>query len=299
MALGGGGARGFAHVGVMDVLCRRGVKVAAVVGSSAGALAGAGFALGYSPEEMRRRVTQFAKSRLAGDQRVRSLVENDRQDACDGWGDRLDRFFSTGRMLRSFLMRDSILDPDYMRRLVDFFLPQAKLEHTVVPFAVVATDFQSGRAAILREGSLRQAVTASCSVPGVAPLVEINGRHYMDGGVACLVPSRAARELFPGMPVLAVGLKRDPECRVLPSSALEIYFRASEVQNIILAESQLAEADLALTPEVNQVHWADFGQAEFVMDQGRRAALEAWPLIEKLAFGTRWFRPRPIKQSGA
>ena len=293
LALGGGGARGFAHVGVLEVLVEKGVKVAGLVGSSAGALAGAGFALGHSPAEMRERVLQFAGSRLAKDPRVRSLVENDQQDACEGWGDRLDRFFSKGKMLRSFLLKESVLDPTYMSRLVDFFLPDAKLEHTLVPFAVVATDFQSGRAVVLNKGSLRKAVTASCAVPGVAPLVELDGRHYMDGGVACLVPSRTAREMFPGHCVLAVGLRRDPLCGVLPSSALEIYFRASEVQNIILAETQLAEADLAVTPQVEDVHWVDFSQAKFIMDQGRKAALEAWPRIEKLAARRWWFGRRP------
>ena len=299
LALGGGGARGFAHVGVLEVLAERGVKVAGLAGSSAGALAGAGFALGNSPAAMRKRVLQFAKSRLAKDERVKALVENDRQDACEGWGGRLDRFFHKSKMLRSFLLSESVLDPDYMSHLVEFFLPQARLEHTVIPFAAVATDFKSGQAVLLREGSLRKAVTASCSVPGVTPLVEIGGRHYMDGGVACLVPAKIAGELFPGYPVLAVGLRRDPACEVLPSSALEIYFRSSEVQNIILAETQLAQADLSLTPEVEKVHWADFSQAGFIMDQGRKAALEAWPQIERLARGHGWLRTWSRRHSGA
>jgi predicted acylesterase/phospholipase RssA len=96
LALGGGGARGFAHVGVLEVLDENGIHVGAVAGSSAGAVAGAGYATGYGTYEMRHRVLKFAESKLADDTRVRNLVDHDETESCSTVSNIVGRFLLPG-----------------------------------------------------------------------------------------------------------------------------------------------------------------------------------------------------------
>ncbi len=111
-------------------------------------------------------------------------------------------------MLRSLLAHESVLPPDYLRQVVEFFLPDVRLEDAAFPFAVVATDLATGEPVYLDRGPLRAAVLASCAVPGMTPPVEIGGRRLVDGGVVSLLPTREARRQGGG-PVLAVALHHD------------------------------------------------------------------------------------------
>ncbi len=296
LALGGGGARGFAHVGVFQVLQTRGVPVKGVVGTSAGAVAGAGFALGYTHEEMRQRVMEFANSSLAHDSRL-AAMRGGGGESCKGLTDRVTRLFCQGLLVKSFFLDDSLLGADFFQEMVDFFLPPVRLEDAQIPLWVVATDLKSGQVVVLAKGDLRRAVHASCAVPGVTAPVEIRGRHLVDGGVACLVPTPVAREMAAG-PVLAVNVEREIGAKGLPGHSLEYYLRASEIQGFHLAERLCDLAELVLRPRLKNVHWADFSRAAWIMEQGARAAEEAWEQITALAKPSGpWWR-RALKGGG-
>ena len=284
LAVGGGGARGFAHVGVLQVLEARGVRIEGIVGVSAGSVAGAGYALGYSTAQMRQRVLEFAASPLADDARLKALRGG--PSDCLGLTDRLSRLFCQGLLVKSFLLDKSVMGHGYFEEMIAFFLPEVNLEDTVIPFAVVAVDIQSGEKVVLDKGDLRQAVHASCAVPGVAATVEIDGRHLVDGGAACLVPTIMARRRAQGL-VLAVNVDKDIAIDHLPSQALEYYLRAGEIQGYHLVQLLCDLADLSLQPALGDVHWADFKKAGWIMDQGVKAAQEAWHDLEQL------FKPQP------
>ena len=124
LALGGGGARGLAHVGVLDELARLNIPIAGIVGVSAGALAGAGFAAGYHPREMAQRVLEFSQSSLASDPLLRYFLEKGNDSQCTGLVDRVGRLFCQGRVVKSFLMEPSVLCRAYFSRVTAFFLPE-------------------------------------------------------------------------------------------------------------------------------------------------------------------------------
>lgn len=282
LALGGGGARGFAHVGVLESLHARGVPIAGIVGTSSGAVAGAGYCLGYEPPAMRERVMEFAGSVLANHTKVRALVASDQESDWHGLVGRLNRIFCQGVMVKSLLLESSLLGPDYFQRVVDFFLPEADMAAMPIPFAVVATDLANGCEVVIKKGSLRRAVLASSSVPGVAPPVELDGHILTDGGVVSLVPSTAAARLWPNHPVVAVSVDRTLEVGKAPGHALECYIRASDIQGAHLSAMLLARADLSLVPDVGDFHWADFVEARTIMDAGFAAAEDATDEIEAL-----------------
>lgn len=272
--MGGGGARGFAHVGVLEALYKRDIPVAGVVGTSSGSIAAAGYCLGYDPREMRERVEEFTRSSLASHAKVRALVDDDGEREWRGLPGRLFRLFCQGSMVKSLLFQTSVIHRHYFRTVVDFFLPEAQIEDMPIPFAAVATDVNSGQAVVLDHGSLRKAVLASCSVPGVTAPVEIEGRQLIDGGVVCIVPSDIARSLWPTKPLLAVCVDREIGFEEPPSQALECYIRAGEIQSARLAELSMAMADISIYPKVGDFHWADFVRAGAIMDQGFAAVEE-------------------------
>lgn len=289
LALGGGGARGFAHVGVLEVLEQHEMPVEGIVGVSAGAVAGAGYALGFSTAEMRQRVMEFSQSSLAKDPRLLAMMGATGGYKCQGLSDRLSLLFSQGLLVKSFFLNTSLLGPDFFHDMVAFFLPKVNLEDTAIPFAVVATDVKSAQAVVLEHGDLRRAVQASCAVPGVAAPVEIEGRCLMDGGSVSLVPTPVARRRASG-PVVAVNVDKSITTEDLPGQSLEYYLRATEIQGYHLTQLLCEQADLTLQPALGDVHWADFGQAAWIMDQGLRAAEEAWPRLEALLKPHPWWR---------
>jgi len=280
LALGGGGARGFAHVGVIESLEAHGVRIASIVGVSSGAVAGAGYALGYYTAKMRETVLEFAASDLAHHPRLQA-IRSGGDDSCHGLTDRLSRMFCQGLLVKSFFLDNSLMGADFFLEMVRFFLPPAKFSDTRIPFAAVATDLLSGEAVVLDHGDLRRAVQASCSVPGVAEPVEIEGRHLVDGGAVCLVPTQVARQRHGGL-VVAVNVDRAVDTSDLPGQAMEYYLRATEIQSYHLAQLLCQQADLALQPALGDVHWTDFSRAEWIMDQGRVVAEQAWAELERL-----------------
>jgi NTE family protein len=287
LTLGGGGARGFAHVGVMEVLHKHGVPITTIVGTSSGAVAGAGYAMGNHPAVMRQRVMEFSESRLANHPKIRALVAQEQEISWRSLGDRLARYLSQGQMVKSLLMEASVMGESYFKNVVDFFLPEARIEHMQIRFIAAATDMLTGKPVALTQGDLRKAVLASCSVPGIAPAVVIGERHLADGGVACLVPVELALE-HEGARVLAVGVDRDVETGAPPNHALDAYLRAGDIMLARMSEIMLSQADLALRPKVGHIHWLDFARAGEIMQLGAEAAEEAMPQIEELCRKPTW-----------
>lgn len=282
LALGGGGARGFAHVGVIEALSQGGVRVRSIVGTSAGAIAGAGYAMGATPAYMRMRIRKFAASPLANDPKLRALLPVSDDNECDTLTDRVGRLYCRGKVVKSLFLEPSILGPDFFRAMVEFFIPDVDFKDLEIPFAAVATDIKSGKPVVFDRGPLRPALVASCSVPGVAPPVELNGLHLTDGGVASLVPADIARARG-DCNILAVSVERQAGTSETPGSSLEFYLRAGEIQGGLLTELQLQEADLVLRPDVGEVHWVDFSRHQWFIEQGKAAALACWPKIKRLA----------------
>lgn len=283
LALGGGGARGFAHLGVFQVLTQRGIPVGSIVGTSSGAIAGAGLALGYDIAEMVERAREFAASPLANDPRVKAMIRDGVNETRAGLGDRFGRLVCQGRLLKSLVMEDSVLGQEFFRAMVEFFAPDVMIEAMPLPFAAVATDSRSGQTVILDRGPLREALSASCAVPGVAPLVRHQGRALMDGGVCSLVPTLEARQLGHAR-LLAVSVDRALETSPAePRQALEIFLRAGDIQATVLNELTLRQADLVLRPPVGHLHWMDFVKAEQIVEAGRQETEIRLAAIERLA----------------
>lgn len=244
LALGGGAAKGFAHIGAIKMLEANGIHVDVIAGTSAGSVVGALYASGLDPFEMQRRAM--------------ALDESSIRDV---------RLFSGG------LVQGQALQ-DYVNREVG----QTPLERMKRPFAAVATRLDTGDRVVFVRGNTGQAVRASSSVPGVFEPTRIGDRSYVDGGVVSPVPVDAARQLGADV-VIAIDISSKAG-GATPTGMAGIVNQSITIMGQTLGKQELARADVVVRPRVNDIGPASFEQRNAAILEGERATLAAMPQIK-------------------
>jgi NTE family protein len=243
LALGGGAAKGFAHIGVIKMLEASGIHPDVVAGTSAGSVVGALYASGMDAFAMQ--------------QAALALDEASIRDV---------RLFGGG-----------LVQGQKLQDYVDGLVRQRPIERLKLPFAAVATDLASGQRTVFVRGDAGQAVRASCSVPGVFEPAVIGGHHYVDGGVVSPVPVDAARQLGADV-VIAVDISSRTDGS-LPTDLLGIVGRSVVIMGQRLGAQELARADVVIHPQVDAIGATAFDQKDRAIMEGEKAALAALPLI--------------------
>ncbi len=245
LALGGGAARGFAHVGVIQVLEEAGIKPDLVVGTSAGSLVAALYASGKNGKQLQ------------------IVAESMEEAALTDW---TLPFLSRG-MLRG----------EALARYVSSQVGGKTIESLVMPLGIVATDLHSGRGILFTRGDTATAVRASSAVPAVFQPVKIAGQEYVDGGLVSPVPVRYARQMGAEL-VIAVDISATPESNPALGT-LEILLQTFAIMSQSINTYELKEADVALRPALAGVSSADFASKRRSIEAGRAAMLAALPQL--------------------
>ena len=245
LALGGGAARGFAHVGVIKTLEAHGIVPDLVAGTSAGAEVGALYAAGNDG---------FALQKLA-----HKLDESKISD----WS----------------LPDRGVLKGDALQKFINEAVGQRPLEGLKKPFGAVATDLASGEGILFRTGNTGQAVRASATVPGVFRPVPISGREYVDGGLSSLIPVRHARQMGADV-VIAVDISARPGNQNVRGT-LDILLQTFTIMGQNMAHYELKDADVVIRPKVGNVGSTDFSARHDAILEGEQAALAALPQIKE------------------
>lgn len=278
LALGGGGVRGFSHIGVLNVLEQEKIDIDLIVGTSAGALIGGAYASGQSPREIQMKVDAYLKSPEFNASAIKSIGLTFFQEEKSFF--RKVRTFVLNRYwLAQAFFRPAILPSDDFQSLINYFLPDIDIRDTRIPFRVVSTDLITGKQVIFSEGPLRQAVLASSSVPGAVSPVRQGEWLLADGGITSLVPVHATREAGADI-VIAVMVDRDLPKSVNIETAKDVLYRAGEITANTLEAAELREADVMIRPHVGDLHWMDFTRARDLFKAGEDAAREALGRIE-------------------
>jgi NTE family protein len=246
LALGGGFARGFAHLGVLQVLEQNHIPISCIAGTSVGSILGAAYASGAplariiaTCRTLRfRDIARWRVSRLgfASNHRLGDLIEN--------------------------------------------VFESRQFEELQIPLAVVATDLNTGEPVSLTEGSLIDAIRASCAFPGLFEPVEIGTRSLADGALVAPVPTKAARDLGANF-VLAVSVGIQDGYRGKPTNIFQVVSRAVSAAQKHQLEVWERYADLVLRPNVQSLAWDDFDRADEAIEAGAVAARSALPRIQK------------------
>ena len=299
LALGGGGVRGFSHIGVLKVLEQEDITIDLIAGSSAGALIGAAYASGISPDEIHARVDAYVESPAFKSSALQSigLTMNPSERT---WGDKIKKALWQRYYLLRTLFKPSLLPIADFESLINYFVPDIDIKETRIPLQIVATDLLTGKKIIMKEGSLRKAVLASCAVPGAVAPVRLGGWLLADGGITSQVPVLAARQAGADVVIAVVVSRENPPVPQL-DTAQEIFYRAGEITSDELEEAELQHADVVIRPNVGDLHWADFKRSKGLIREGElatRIALEqiegAIPVYKKaLRLLRRW---RPTKK---
>jgi NTE family protein len=246
VALGGGFARGIAHIGVLKVLEEEGIPVRMIGGTSVGAIMGAAYCSGLTIaelEEIARKVRFATFARWT-----------------------ISRFgFATTDRMGAFLER---------------ILKVRTFEEMRIPLAVTATDFNTGKGAVFSSGSIIDPVRASCAYPGMFLPVEIRGRWFVDGMLSYPVPTRPLREMGAER-VLAVQLKGQWSKTVAPRHLFDVIGQSFAIAQEMMSEGWRAAADLVIEPDVAGFDYDDFKRADELMRVGEKAMRQALPEVRK------------------
>jgi NTE family protein len=276
LALGGGGAKGNSHIGVLRRLEKEGYRIRSITGTSYGGIVGVLYAVGYSPDEIQIAFEAVDQSRLYG------------RTPQDG---------------------PSLLGMEGVRKLLDQMLGERTFDDLRIPFAVTAVDVNTGGEVVLSSGFLRDAILATIALPGIFPVQRINGWELVDGGVLNPVPVSVARMLSPDLPVVAVVLNDPMDKPVRPytvpvpsifprqiaeritrislAQSLDIFLRAVDVSSRALSyyRLELEKPEVIVRPAVH-----DFGLLDKVViaDLAKLGELAIEEVLPQLKHAVSW-----------
>jgi NTE family protein len=274
LALGGGFARGFAHLGVLDVLEQERIPVSAIAGTSIGGLLGAAYADGFSIREL---------CDLGRQVRVRDLIRFNRSSVIAPGNDRIGQF-------------------------VREWFHAGRVEELCIPTAIVTTDIDTCAAQVFTRGPLEVAIRATCAFPGLFLPVEYEGRRLADGCIVAPVPTEVAARMS-ALCVLGVSVnstttaassfdearrQRDPAAR---TSRPGEGFAGAQRNNWRREPSWSQRADLLLEPDVQGMDWDDFANLDQAHDAGVKAMRRALSVVREL-LDRRSALVRPAESSG-
>lgn len=187
LALGGGGARGAAHIGVLKVLHNNGVIPNLIGGTSAGAIIGAMYAATQDPDWMDKRFKQFLNSKVYAEMGVERLQSDQNPESVIG---QATKFVQDKLVFAMALTRSSIIKKERLVKAFDYLIPVKTFEELKIPLSVFATDLQTGETICYDSGDLIDAVTQSGSIPGFVEPTLNNGKILVDAGVSAPLPVR-------------------------------------------------------------------------------------------------------------
>jgi len=248
LALGGGAARGFAHIGVIKALEAQGIVPDIVVGTSAGSVVGALYAAGSNGFDLQRTAMDMDEA------------------AISDWA------------LPFFSKVSGVLKGDALQNYVNKAVKNVPIERLKIPFGAVATDLNTGKPILFQRGNTGQAVRASSAVPSVFQPVKIGNRSYVDGGLVAPVPVKFAKDMGADF-VIAVNISTQTEAQAAASS-LEVLMQTFSIMGQRLNYYELKEADIVIAPALGGMGGSDFAGRNRAILAGEQAAAAVMPQIK-------------------
>lgn len=245
LALGGGAAKGFAHIGVIKMLEASGIHPDVIAGTSAGSVVGALYASGMDVFTLQQTTVGLDEAKI-----------------------RDVRLFSGG------LVQGQALQ-DYVNEQVH----KQPIERLKMPFAAVATELETGARTVFVRGNTGRAVRASSSIPGVFEPVSLHGKHYVDGGVVSPIPVDAARQLGADF-VIAVDISAAPDGST-PNDMMGIVGQSIDIMSRQLSSQETARADVVIRPDMRGIGSTAFDQKNQAILAGEKALMKAMPEIRR------------------
>lgn len=276
LALGGGGSRGVAHIGALQVLHANGVSPDLIAGSSAGSMVGAMYAATLDPRWMENRFRELMSSDLFASFSSGSLM--------DGLSKETFLEKTTAKVKRRYVVglglnKAYVLPRSIIKNAMEFLIPCSSFEELQIPLKVMATDIQNGKEIIYSKGNLKEAIIQSSSIPGFFEATKKGDKIIVDGGVTSPIPVEILKkhtEL-----VMAIDIT-NYELKPLTNPNLVEIMRRSDIITSLKLKGMLAEkADILIKPEVSGIHWSDFKNFDKLLKSGKNAMMSALDGLKK------------------
>ncbi|MHB8483248.1 MAG: patatin-like phospholipase family protein [Nitrospiria bacterium] len=270
IVLGGGGTRGFAHLGVLKVFEEEKIPIDLISGTSFGSLVGGLYAIHPDAGLIKEKILKFLKTPLFKHARLEFLKENFTQVKNTTFIHQLKSYFKRGIFYGISLNRGFFISANELQRTLNGLIDDIRIEETRIPFVCVAADILTGTEVILSKGPMRAAIAASCAIPGIFPPVKIGNMRLIDGGWVNRIPIEPALRNGATFTIAI-----EPSNALEPSDldrGIEIVLRSSDMTRNVLSEIQLRQADVVIRPAVGHIHWAEFHRGLECYQAGETAA---------------------------
>ncbi|BBB32963.1 NTE family protein [Thermotomaculum hydrothermale] len=286
ISLGGGAARGYAHLGVLKVLEENGIKPSFITGTSMGAVLGGLYAYFGNIEETINHLVEFLKTTDTINQKIyKVIIESEKEPV--NFVENIMQFVRKGIIYGKALTSKSMVPEEVFNKVFDNLIPDVNIEDLKIPFGVIVTEITEGEELMVTKGNLKKALKASSAIPGVYPPLIDGDKIYIDGGWTNKNPVRPCYQLG-ASEVIAVCVARELEDTSDFQIGMDLIIRSNAVSMHRLGQLQKEEASLVLYPKVEHIHWADFARYEEGIASGIECAKNELKEIKKIYGRSKW-----------
>lgn len=278
IALGGGGARGLAHLGAIQAIGEAGVQTERIVGVSMGSLVGAMCAAEPDIARVQSSAIQLLHSPVFQlKQKILFGAASPEEETSAGifsWYGRVRKYLKAHRKLTRAVTSPSLMSDEPLQESIEYLLPDVDLQDLPIPLSIVTVDLLSGQRVVLEKGPLRKAVQASAAIPGIFPAVPWDDMLLSDIGVIESIPTVVAQAYAADLTIavdVGQNLTRIDKC----NTAIEVLMRVDDICERLVRRQLLDVADVLIQPNVGSCPWFDFTHPEQMISEGHKAGHEA------------------------
>ena len=271
--LGGGAARGFAHIGAIRLFEEEKIPFDMIVGVSMGAVIGSIYASKPDSRYLKNVAVDFVHSKAFQDTLLGHFSEMMNSEKAKNIITKLGDAYKKGHLLSRVFLAPGLISKEEVDNFMFPSIPDIDIRDTEIPFACVAVNLYEGKKVIFEKGSLRETVIASSSLPMVLPPRIISEVPYVDGGVLDKVGIDTGYEL--GMDhIIAIDVSNEKLQKSMIKNSLDVLIRTEDIESVYRRKKQIKQATILIEPTLGHVHWADYSKYDTMIDAGYEAARE-------------------------
>lgn len=292
LALGGGGARGLSHLGVLRLLLDEGIRPSVISGTSMGAVVAVGFAQERDYRHVEKKFREFVLH-FASRFDAMHYIEAEKKKQRGLISETIHALAVKSKML-AFANRTYLEDERLVQEIVEHFIHPCNLQELSLPVLISALDVRTGSGVFLRTGNARKAVQASMSIAGYFPGVALNGMDLYDAQNIFPVPIQAFPEV-PGVDFIVASSAGTTICDEFhPCNVVDLLFRQSDIAYQHIISEVCNCSDIVIQPNLEDIHWTSFSRMDEIVDRGYEAARAALPRIHEILSGGLF--PEPLSR---
>jgi NTE family protein len=291
LALGGGAARGAAHIGILKVLERENIPIHIITGTSIGSIIGAMYAIHPNAPEIEKRAREYVESKRFKRTRFDFLDDKKYAEKGSGFFYKFTHHVKKGLFYNLSLAKQSLISQEEFLGHIEALIEDIDVGETRLRFAAIAADLNSGSEVVFKTGPLRRAVSASCAIPGILPPVKLDEHELVDAGSIDLIPVGPASDMGANL-VIGVDVSKGIDSPFELSCAIDVVIRYEKITAYTLNQIRTRGADLILRPDVQDMFWADFSKFDYCVQKGEEEASKKLHKIKRLLSKkrvTHWF----------